>query len=319
MGLCRPNAGPLHPSIPGAFGAAAGPRRRWGLRATRPSARAQLHCGAGTPARLGPTPAPRPRSAGGDSGGPARGYLDHVWHRGAAGAARRPGRTRCDGRADGGDDRPPRPRRRGRVGRPTGPGGARLPAARDLDLSAAGHQPMVSADGRFVIGLQRRDLQLRRRSARARRRRGSRFRGHSDTEVLLARDRALGPRAGAAAAASGCSRFALWDRQERELHLGARPAGREAALLRLAGRARSLFGSELKALRAHPGVRRRDRPGRARAATCASATSRRRTRSIAGIRKLPPGDVLTVRAAGARDSRRRAPTGTSVAVARGRA
>ena len=52
--------------------------------------------------------------------------------------------------------------------------------------------------------------------------------------------------------------FALWDTRRAHADAGPRPARREAALLRLAGRrARFLFGSELKALRAHPGVRGR--------------------------------------------------------------
>ena len=51
----------------------------------------------------------------------------------------------------------------------------------------------------------------------------------------------------------GMFAFALWDRRERTLTPGARPARHQAALLGPAETAAFLFGSELKALRALPG------------------------------------------------------------------
>ena len=55
--------------------------------------------------------------------------------------------------------------------------------------------------------------------------------------------------------------FAVWDRRHPDAHPGPRPDRDQAALLGPSCRDLLLFGSELKALRAHPGWTRRDRPG----------------------------------------------------------
>src|SRR5204862_1839249 len=86
-----------------------------------------------------------------------------------------------------------------------------------VDLSAAGHQPMTSPGGRYRIcfngeiygyGALRDELAAR----------GVAFRGRSDTEVLLAAVEAWGLR-GALDRCAGMWAFALWDRDERALHL----------------------------------------------------------------------------------------------------
>jgi asparagine synthase (glutamine-hydrolysing) len=120
-----------------------------------------------------------------------------------------------------------------------------------LDLSTAGHQPMVSASGRFVLVFNgeiynhqhlRRQLEATGYSS---------WRGNSDTETLLAAVAAWGL-ASALKAAVGMFALTLWDRQDRTLTLvrdrmGEKPLyyGWQNGVL--------LFGSELKALRAHPG------------------------------------------------------------------
>jgi len=116
-----------------------------------------------------------------------------------------------------------------------------------IDLSPAGHQPMISHDGRYVICYNgeiynfadlRRDLETK----------GAPFRGHSDTEVLLAAIDAWGV-AGALKRCNGMFAFALWDRAERSLILARDRLGEKPLYFGWAGGA-FLFGSEMSALAA---------------------------------------------------------------------
>ncbi|WP_295387956.1 asparagine synthase (glutamine-hydrolyzing) [uncultured Thiodictyon sp.] len=118
-----------------------------------------------------------------------------------------------------------------------------------LDLSPLGHQPMVSACGRFVLAFNGEiynHLELRRRLGD-----GFDWRGHSDTEVLLAWLSLRGV-AATLPELNGMFAFALWDREERQLTLARDRLG-EKPLYYGWHRGRLLFGSELKALSAHPG------------------------------------------------------------------
>ncbi len=120
-----------------------------------------------------------------------------------------------------------------------------------LDLSPAGHQPMVSASGRWVIAFNGEiynHLELRRLLESQSR--APAWRGHSDTETLLAAVEAWGLPA-TLERSVGMFALALWDRSSRTLtlardRLGEKPAyyGWQRGVL--------LFGSEIKALRAHP-------------------------------------------------------------------
>ena len=119
-----------------------------------------------------------------------------------------------------------------------------------LDLSPAGHQPMASATGRYVIIFNgevynyedvRRDL-IEAGVAPS-------FRGHSDTEVILAAIEAWG--LGAIERFIGMFAAAVWDRQERELTLIRDRVGVKPLYYGWAGDV-LLFGSELKAIRQHP-------------------------------------------------------------------
>jgi len=93
-----------------------------------------------------------------------------------------------------------------------------------IDLSAAGAQPMVSANGRFVLVYNGEiyscdDLKRRLESRYP-------FRGHSDTEVLLAAIQELGLEQ-ALASVRGMFALAVWDREERTLCLARDPVGKK--------------------------------------------------------------------------------------------
>jgi asparagine synthase (glutamine-hydrolysing) len=159
-----------------------------------------------------------------------------------------------------------------------------------LDLTDEGHQPMRSADGRYVLVFNgeiynfkslRDDLEKR----------GHIFRGHSDTEIMLAAfcEWGLLP---ALERFAGMFAFALWDRQARKLHLARDRAGEKPLYYGWTDGV-FVFGSELKALRAHPrwrGEINRDalalltRYGYIPSPHCI----------YENIRKLPPGSVLTL-------------------------
>jgi asparagine synthase (glutamine-hydrolysing) len=118
-----------------------------------------------------------------------------------------------------------------------------------VDLSAAGAQPMISSSGRSVLSYNgevynpeelRSELELR----------GIRLRGHSDTEVILEAFEASGV-IPTAKRLIGMFALAWWDARTRTLWLlrdriGKKPLyyGRFDGTL--------LFGSQLKALMAHP-------------------------------------------------------------------
>jgi len=120
-----------------------------------------------------------------------------------------------------------------------------------IDLSPAGHQPMLSPCGRYVLvynGEIYNHLELREELETL----GGAFewRGHSDTETLLAAVRHWGVR-GALERLNGMFAFALWDSSERTLFLARDRIGEKPLYYGRSGNA-FLFGSELKALAAHP-------------------------------------------------------------------
>ena len=118
-----------------------------------------------------------------------------------------------------------------------------------VDLSSEGHQPMRSADGRFVLvfnGEIYNFAELRRQLESA----GHRFRGHSDTEVLLDGFSRWGVQA-TLERSVGMFALALWDESARSLSL-ARDRMGEKPLYYGWQRGVLMFASEVKAFTAHP-------------------------------------------------------------------
>jgi asparagine synthase (glutamine-hydrolysing) len=124
-----------------------------------------------------------------------------------------------------------------------------------VDLSEAGLQPMHSASGRYVIcyngeiynhGDIRRELEQSGRSPV--------WRGHSDTETLIAGFEAWGIEA-TIVRAIGMFAVAVWDRETRSLTLVRDRLGEKPLYYGWQGSGTTrtfLFGSDLNALRAHP-------------------------------------------------------------------
>ena len=159
------------------------------------------------------------------------------------------------------------------------------------DLSPAGHQPMISASGRYVISYNG-EIYSQDEIAKDLAARGVAFRGHSDTEVMLESFAAYGI-APTLERLIGMFAIALWDRETRTLtlvrdRLGIKPLywAQFGELL--------LWGSELKALRAHTGwTPEIDRD--AAASYVRHAYVPAPMGIYRGVHKLPPGCMLTLR------------------------
>ena len=118
-----------------------------------------------------------------------------------------------------------------------------------IDLSANGHQPMRSSSGRFVMAFNGEVYNyVELRSALAQQ--GATFRGHSDTEVMLAAFERWGVK-GAVSRFVGMFAIALWDETCRTLYLIRDRLGIKPLYVHWQP-GRVIFGSELKALHAHP-------------------------------------------------------------------
>ena len=115
-----------------------------------------------------------------------------------------------------------------------------------IDLSPAGNQPMISANGRYILVLNGeiynfKDLRADLETA------GHQLRGNSDTEVMLEGFGAWGVEA-TVERLIGMFAFALWDREERLLWLGRDRLGIKP-LYYGERNGLFLFGAELKALK----------------------------------------------------------------------
>jgi asparagine synthase (glutamine-hydrolysing) len=161
------------------------------------------------------------------------------------------------------------------------------------DLSAEGHQPMRSADGRYILSFNGEIYnfyEIKSHLEQA----GHTFRGHSDTEVMLAAFCEYGINL-ALEKFIGMFAFALWDCQQRTLYLARDRAG-EKPLYYGWNRGVFLFGSELKALRAYPHFRG-DVDSQALALYMRYSYIPAPHSIYQNIFKLPPGTILKLTAA----------------------
>lgn len=128
-----------------------------------------------------------------------------------------------------------------------------------VDLSPAGAQPMHSASGRYVIAYNgevynHNKLRAEINILLAENKQIIKWRGHSDTETLLAGFELWGV-VETLKRATGMFAFALWDKTQKTLTLGRDRLGEKPLYYGWQGMGNGrafLFGSELKALQAHP-------------------------------------------------------------------
>jgi asparagine synthase (glutamine-hydrolysing) len=163
-----------------------------------------------------------------------------------------------------------------------------------VDLSPAGHQPMVSATGRFVLTFNgeiynhpelKDALELDGAVPEGG------WRGHSDTELFLEGIATWGLEETLERSA-GMFAFALWDRKMRTLSLVRDRFGEKPLYYGWVGKD-FLFGSELKALRAHPGFDNAI-DDRAVALFTKSTVVPAPLTIYERIFKLPPASILTL-------------------------
>ena len=122
-----------------------------------------------------------------------------------------------------------------------------------LDLSPAGHQPMESTCGRFVVvfnGEVYNHRELRKALEGSNHQPIGGWRGHSDTETLLACFAVWGVEK-TLRSTVGMFALALWDKQEKNLTLARDRIGEKPLYYGWQNKT-FLFGSELKSLREHP-------------------------------------------------------------------
>ena len=160
-----------------------------------------------------------------------------------------------------------------------------------IDLSERGHQPMHSADRRYVLSYNGEVYNFRELRGELEAK-GHRFDSQSDTEVVLAAVVEWGIEA-ALPRLWGMFALALWDRQERTLHL-ARDRFGVKPLYWYLHRNLFLFGSEVRALEAHPDFDREIDP-EAVAALVRYSYVPAPCSIYVHARKLTPGCILTLR------------------------
>ncbi len=159
-----------------------------------------------------------------------------------------------------------------------------------LDLSVAGHQPMESASGRYIIVFNGEIYNFKDIKQKLVARHGAiNWRGHSDTEVILWAIETYGFTA-TLQLLEGMFAIALWDRDTQQLLLARDRIGEKPLYY---GFFKGVFGfsSELKALQKHPKFEssvNRDALGQMMLHNCVPAP----LSILNGIAKLTPGCYL---------------------------
>ena len=175
-----------------------------------------------------------------------------------------------------------------------------------IDLSAAGAQPMHSASGRYVVAYNGEiynfpELRAELEQSGA----APEWRGHSDTEVLLAGIECWGLD-GTLRKAKGMWAIALWDRRDGTLTLARDRVGEKPLYYGWFGEGDErclLFGSELAALQRHPqfvATLDRDAFGQYLQLNYVPAPLTR----YVGVAKLLPGHITTIHPSGDAGDRR---------------
>ncbi|MES3020529.1 MAG: XrtA/PEP-CTERM system amidotransferase [Pseudomonadota bacterium] len=164
-----------------------------------------------------------------------------------------------------------------------------------------GHQPLFNEDGSVVVvyngeiyNFQQLMLELEAH--------GHRFRTRCDTEVIVHAWEQWGERC--VERFRGMFAFGLWDREAEVLFLARDRLGVKPLYYTLLADGHCAFGSELKALMAHPGVGR-DLDGRAVADYFAYGYVPEPRTIFRQVRKLAPGHTLTLRRGAAQAAPRR--------------
>ncbi len=121
-----------------------------------------------------------------------------------------------------------------------------------IDLSPAGDQPMVSADGRWVVCANA-EVYNHRELGRRLAGEGTQFRGHSDIEVLVEAVAHWGV-ATALERIDGMFGLALWDRRERQLTLARDRLGEKPLCWAELPKGGLIFGSTVDAVLTHPDI-----------------------------------------------------------------
>jgi asparagine synthase (glutamine-hydrolysing) len=161
-----------------------------------------------------------------------------------------------------------------------------------IDTSAAGHQPMPSASGRFVVTYNGEIYNYAElRGALEREGAAPAWSGHSDTEVMLAGFEAWGIEE-TLRRCNGMFALAVWDRERSELTLARDRMGEKPLYFGWID-GRFGFASELKAIACMQGWTARMAP-EAIASFLKCGYVRGPQSAIAGIYRLPPGCALTL-------------------------